>query len=326
MSSLSPSFGFAVGANTGGGGGQRLKAESPRPQIRFPRDRIKRSLYADKPRESGMEVERINPNLGARITGADIAQFTLADREVLHELLDEHLVLFFTGQELDPRQILSFAEVFGEIQPPEEAAPFTPTLEGDLNRLHYVDVTGTTRGTYSDIWHSDVSFFEAPTHGAVLQPETLPSLGGDTLWASMYAAYDALDASMKVLIEDLRAVHEAAMPGNFTANSHPIVRVNPRTGRRGLFVNRLFTKRIEGLPPVESANLLEMLLAHCTLPDFQIRYSWTPDTVVLWDNRFTMHYAVRDYSEPRRMIRTSTRGERPIGPKEYEAMREKVAA
>lgn len=112
----------------------------------------------------------------------------------------------------------------------------------------------------------------------------------------------------------------------FEENSHPIVRVNPRTGRRGLYVNRLFTKRIEGLAPVESANLLEMLIAHSTLPDFQIRFSWTPDTVAVWDNRFTMHYAVRDYSEPRRMIRTSTVGERPIGPKEYEAQREPVAA
>jgi taurine dioxygenase len=108
--------------------------------------------------------------------------------------------------------------------------------------------------------------------------------------------------------------------------SHPVVRVNPRTGRRGLFVNRLFTKRIEGLPPIESANLLEMLLAHAALPDFQVRYAWSPDTVVLWDNRFTLHYAVRDYAGTRRMIRTSTVGERPIGPSEYEALRQPVAA
>lgn len=273
-----------------------------------------------------MKLERLNPYLGARITGADIGGFAAADRDELLGMLDEHSVLFFTGQTAGPREMLGFAEVVGDIQPPQEAAPMTPTLEGDLDRLHYVDVAGTTRGTYSDIWHSDVSFFEYPSYGAILKPETLPSIGGDTLWAGMYAAYDALDRSMKTLIEDMRAVHEAAIPGNYTANSHPIVRVNPRTGRRGLYVNRLFTKRIEGLPPVESASLLEMLLAHCTLPDFQIRYAWTPDTIVLWDNRFTMHYAVRDYSEPRRMIRTSTRGERPIGPKDYAAQRETVSA
>jgi taurine dioxygenase len=273
-----------------------------------------------------MKLERLNPHLGAGITGVSPAEFTLADRDQLLGLLDEHLVLFFTGNEVDPAQLLNFAEVIGEIQPPEEAAPTVPTLKGDLDRLHYVDVAGTARGTYSDLWHSDVSCFESPSYGAIIMPDILPSIGGDTLWASMYAAYDALDQPIKDLIEDLRAVHEAAIPGNYLASSHPLVRVNPRTGRRGLFVNRLFTRRIEGLPPVESANILEMLLSHCTLPDFQIRYSWTPDTVVVWDNRFTLHYAVRDYDEPRRMIRTSTRGERPIGPKEYEAMREQVSA
>jgi taurine dioxygenase len=273
-----------------------------------------------------MKLERLNPHLGTRVTGADLTQFGLADRDALQALLDEHQVLFFVGQKLDPRQLLRFAEVFGEIQPPEEAAPHTPTLPGDLDRLHYVDVTGTSRGTYSDIWHSDVSCFEAPTYGAILAPETLPAIGGDTIWASMYAAYEALDPSMQRMIEDMRAVHQAASSFMYLEASHPIVRVNPRTGRRGLYVNRLFTKRIEGLAPVESANLLEMLIAHATLPDFQVRYRWTPDTVVLWDNRFTLHYAVRDYAEPRRMIRTSTKGERPIGPKDYEALRQPVAA
>jgi taurine dioxygenase len=273
-----------------------------------------------------MKLERLNPHLGARVTDVDLTSFTSADRDTLQSLLDEHLVLFFTGRKLEPHELLRFAEAFGDIQPSEEAAPFTPTLPGNLNRLHYVDVAGTARGTYSDIWHSDVSCFAAPTYGAILAPETLPAIGGDTLWASMYAAYEALDPAMQAIVEDLRAVHQAASPVMFEEASHPIVRVNPRTGRRGLYVNRLFTKRIEGLAPVESANLLEMLLAHCTLPDFQVRYRWTPDTVVLWDNRFTLHYAVRDYREPRRMIRTSTVGERPIGPKEYQASREEAAA
>ena len=211
-----------------------------------------------------MKVERLNPHLGARVTGVDIAQFTLADRSELLALLDEHQVLFFAGQQPDPERQLRFAEVLGEIQPPAEAAPTVPTLPGNLDRLHYVDVAGTSRGTYSDIWHSDVSFFEAPSYCAILQPETLPALGGDTLWASMYAAYDALDPAIQGLIEDRRAVHQAASATMCVESSHPIVRVNPRTGRRALYVNRLFTKRIEGLPPVESASLLEMLLAHST--------------------------------------------------------------
>lgn len=268
-----------------------------------------------------MQVKRINPNIGARITGADIRQFTTDNRGELLSLLDEHVVLFFMGQDLSARQFLQFGRVVGEVQPPDEAAPFTPHMEGDLEQVQYIDVTGTARGTYADIWHSDVSFFECPTYAAILQPEVLPSIGGDTCWASMYAAYEALDEPVKAMIEDMRAIHEVAMPGNYMAHSHPLVRVNPRTGRRALYVNRLFTKRVEGLAPIESANLLEMLLQHCTLPEFQLRYTWSPDTVVVWDNRFALHYAVRDYTEPRRMIRTSTCGERPIGPKEYEAMR-----
>jgi taurine dioxygenase len=275
-----------------------------------------------------MKLERINPNIGARITGADITQFTLGDREKLQDLMDEHVVLFFMGQTLAPQEFLDFAQVVGELQPPDEAAPTVPHMEGDFSQIHYIDVTGTARGTYADVWHSDVSFFEEPTYGALLQPEILPSIGGDTIWASMYAAYDALDAPVKELIEDMRAIHELGMPGNYMATSHPLVRVNPRTGRKALFLNRLFTKRIECLAPIESANLLEMLLQHATLPEFQLRHTWQPepDTVVLWDNRFALHYAVRDYSEPRRMIRSSTCGERPIGPKEYEALREKEPA
>lgn len=272
-----------------------------------------------------MKLSRISPHLGARVTGADLTRFTIADRQELLCLLDEHLVLFFTGQRLTPRQLLTFAEAVGDIQPPDESAPFTPHMEGNLERIHYIDVTGSARGTYSDIWHSDVSFFERPTYAAVLQPEYLPSLGGDTLWASMYAAYEALDPSLRSLIEGCFALHQVNYPDRSLKFEHPVVRINPQTGRRGLYVNRLFTRSIVGLAPLESAHLLELLLAHCTLPDFQIRYSWTPDTVVLWDNRFTLHYAVRDYNEPRRMIRTSTSGERPIGPKDYQA-RPSVAA
>jgi len=274
-----------------------------------------------------VKVERINPNIGARITGADLTQFTRADRDRLQHLMDEHVVLFFIGQSLAPREFLDFAGVVGELQPPDEAAPTVPHMGEGFEQIHYIDVAGTARGTYADVWHSDVSFFKEPTYGAVLQPEVLPRIGGDTIWASMYAAYDALDAPVKALIEDMRGIHELGMPGNYMATSHPLVRVNPRTGRRALFVNRLFTKRIEGLAPVESANLLEMLLMHATLPEFQLRHTWNrPDTVVLWDNRFALHYAVRDYTEPRRMIRCSTCGERPIGPKEYAAMQETEVA
>lgn len=268
-----------------------------------------------------MEVKRINPNLGASVSGVDITQLTRADREELLSLMDEHLVLIFGGQRLTQSQLLEFGNVVGDVQTPDEA--LLPHLEDGDRRIQYVDSAGTARGTYADVWHSDVSCLERPTYAAILQPQLLPSIGGDTIWASMYAAYDALDAPVKRLIEDMRAIHDIAYMGNYLVHSHPLVRVNPRTGRRGLYVNRLFTKRIEGLAPIESQNLLEMLLMHAALPEFQMRFTWSPDSVVLWDNRFALHYAVRDYTEPRRMIRTSTCGERPIGPREYDAMRDR---
>lgn len=267
-----------------------------------------------------MKVHRINPNLGVRVSGVDITRFTLADREELLALMDEHLVLFFSGQRLTLQQLLDFGAIVGTVQTPDEA--LLPHLEDEHDLVQCVDSAGTPRGTYADVWHSDLSCLERPTYAAILQPQILPNIGGDTIWASMYAAYDALDEPVKRLIENMRAVHDIFVSDNYLSHIHPLVRVNPRTGRRALYVNRLFTKRIEGVAPVESANLLEMLLMHVALPEFQMRYSWSPGSVVLWDNRFALHYAVRDYTEPRRMVRTSTCCEQPIGPKEYEAMRE----
>jgi len=273
-----------------------------------------------------MKLERVNPHLGARVTGADLTQYTPADREELLSMLDEHQVLFFTGQKLEPLQFLQFAKVIGETQEPDEGAPFFRTMEDGLENIHYIEPGGHPRGGFTDVWHSDLSFFECPTSAAVLQPEILPSIGGDTLWASMYAAYEGLDTSLRNVIDDLKAFHQVNYPDRTIESVHPVVRVNPRTGRRGLFVNRLFTRYIVGMTPVESSNLLELLLQHCTLPDFQLRFSWTPDIVAVWDNRFTLHYAVRDYLEPRRMIRTAIAGERPIGPSEYEALDPSMAA
>ncbi|NQZ99975.1 MAG: TauD/TfdA family dioxygenase [Myxococcales bacterium] len=157
-------------------------------------------------------------------------------------------------------------------------------------------------------WHSDGSYYERPSHAALLQPAILASLGGDTLWASTNAA---LSDSLRRSLGDLRALHSAGTQGECV---HPVVRVDPATGRRGLFVNRLFVKQIVGLDDTESRNLLELLFSHLASPEFQIRFRWTPDIVAVWDNRFAQHFAVRDYKERRRMHRIALAGERPLGP------------
>ncbi|MCH2170529.1 TauD/TfdA family dioxygenase [Myxococcota bacterium] len=262
-----------------------------------------------------MELERISPHLGVRVTGIDLSQVTAADAEELNALVDKYLVVFFAEQTLEPRDFLRFGETLGELEPPEIGAPQQPTLEGDLDRVNYLEVDERIpRGGFADIWHADGSYFERPSHGALLQPTILPTVGGDTLWTSTYAAYDALSDSVRRSLEDLSALHSAGSLAEFV---HPIVRVNPSTGRRGLFVNRLFAKLVVGLSEAESRNLLELLFNHLSSPDFQIRFRWTTDIVAVWDNRFAQHFAVRDYSERRRMLRLALAGEKPIGPNEF---------
>lgn len=256
-----------------------------------------------------MQIERLNPHLGARVTGIDLARITASDAAELLSLVEEHLVVFFAGQHLEPIEFLRFGDLLGEVEDPEVSAPYQPTLEGDVARVSYLEVDERVpRGTYSDQWHSDGSYYERPSHAALLQPAILPSLGGDTLWASTYAA---LSDSLRRSLGDLRALHSAGTQGECV---HPVVRVDPATGRRGLFVNRLFVKQIVGLDDTESRNLLELLFSHLASPEFQIRFRWTPDIVAVWDNRFAQHFAVRDYKERRRMHRIALAGERPLGP------------
>jgi len=259
-----------------------------------------------------MLLERMTPHLGIRVSGVDLAHLAPAGASEVRALVEEHLAVFFVGQHLPPEGFLRVGKLLGELEPPEVSAPYQPTLDGELGEINYLEVDDAIeRGTYSDQWHSDGSYFECPSYAALLQPAILPSLGGDTLWSSMYAAYEALADSVRRDLEGLSALHSAGTQGEFV---HPVIRVHPETGRRGLFVNPLFVKRIVGLGERESAELIESLFRHLVSPEFQIRFRWTSDVVAVWDNRFSMHFAVRDYSERRRMLRLSLAGERPVGP------------
>ena len=264
-----------------------------------------------------MDVEQLTPYIGARVSGLDLADVRRIDREDMRTLLEKHLVLFFTNQTLNLPAFKRFGEAMADL----EVTPFLPTLGGELEEIHSVEAApGQIRGSFSDQWHSDVSCRECPPYGSILRPDVLPALGGDTLWASMYAAYEALPDTLRRLVDDLDAVHLAAHPeGKFRHESvHPIVRVNPVTGARGLYVNGAFTKSIVGMTATESAKLLELLYTHIASPDFQVRLRWTHDIVAVWDNRFTQHYAVVDYSGQRRMLRMTMAGDRPLGLRDFE--------
>jgi taurine dioxygenase len=275
----------------------------------------------------GLEFVRLSPALGAEVQNLDLAA-ELPDKviEAIRDGLDEHQVLFFRNQTLTPAQQRDFAKRFGALHvhpvyPQHETVPEIMILEYDEN----------LKG-HQNNWHTDVTFIETPPFGSVLYADIIPPAGGDTLWASSYAAYEALSPKLQEFLGTLHAVHDFTKnfsPDRFrtygkdgelaeTYNKHksvlhPVIRTNQKTGRRGLFVNRSFTSHIEGLARPESDALLEFLFRHLETPEFQVRLRWTQGAVAFWDNRFTQHYAVSDYfPHPRRVRRATILGDRPV--------------
>ena len=264
--------------------------------------------------------------VGASVHGLDLKDLGAGDIEAIQSALARHLVLFFPAQSLRPDDLVAFAEHFGEIERPH----------GGLNALtDKPKVMVTARkaggGARNDIWHSDVSFDETPPSISILQAIEVPERGGDTLFSSMYAAYETLSPPLRELVEDLEAFHDG-VPGFIHQISgtpagderirrlkeegrtaiHPVVRRHPDTGRKALYINRLFTQRIMGLSEIESRNLLDLLCEHIEQASFQVRWRWGPGDVAMWDNRCVMHYAANDVGqESRLMHRVTLKGERP---------------
>lgn len=276
---------------------------------------------------AGLRTQRLTPAIGATVEGIDLAG-PLADSDIaeIRSALDEHLVLFFENQSLTQVQQRDFAARFGELY----THPFYAGRP-DAPEVMILEHDATHRAN-SDRWHNDVTYLATPPMGAVLYAEEIPELGGDTLWANMYLAFDALSDPLKGLVSGLRAVHSFAK--NFTPErfralgmeerrdrmyaehppvSHPVARTNPATGRKALFVNQDFTSYIEGVSARESDALLRLLFEHMAQPEFAVRWRWRANTVAFWDNRWTQHCALADYFPARRVVRRATiLGERPI--------------
>lgn len=258
-----------------------------------------------------MQIERLSRHIGARVSGLDLGTLTPDDRGEIRALLEEHLVLFFTGQALDLHGFHRFGEVVGAL---EQTPLFKPLAKG-LEAVHVLEVPeNAVRGGFADQWHTDVPFREKPPYATILKPDVLPSIGGDTLWASMYAAYELMSVPLQRLADSLEVVQAVSSSRGTYEYTHPAVRIHPQTGRKGLYINRTFSKQIVGASLVESRHLIDMFCDLATIPDVQVRYRWTPDTVAMWDNRFTQHYATTDYDEPRRMHRLTVAGETVIAP------------
>lgn len=274
-----------------------------------------------------IHVRPLNPVIGAEIHGVDLSK-PLGDaafREIEAALL-KHLVIFFRDQELDPESHTRFAGQFGELEPPH---PFFPKIESHPHIS--VLENDEARPPETNVWHTDVTWRDKPPLGSVLYGAEIPECGGDTLWASMEAAYESLPDEVKTRIDGLRAVHSIEVfdaSGNyenskdkdafseilkqFPPRSHPVVRTHPVTGRKSLFVNATFTQYIEGMDRAESDELLQYLYNAVKTPEFQVRFSWTRGAVAVWDNRATQHYAVADYwPSYRRMHRITINGDVP---------------
>jgi alpha-ketoglutarate-dependent taurine dioxygenase len=272
-----------------------------------------------------IEVRPLSPVIGAEILGLDLSR-PLGDEVVaqVRAALCKHLVIFFLDQDLDPEQQAAFASQFGEVTPAHPVIPSIP----DHPKVLSID----GREDRASWWHTDVTFLPTPPLGSILHMRTLPEVGGDTMWVSLQAAYDALAEPVREMCDKLVAWHhdpwfaaDVDARGGYEWDgtwreklypaAHPLVRTHPETGRNGLFVNSQFTKFIEGMSTLESECLLTMLYRHCQRPEFSCRFRWKPGAVAFWDNRATLHYALDDYGDALRIAhRVTLRGDLPYGP------------
>ncbi|WP_455921675.1 taurine dioxygenase [Pseudomonas putida] len=268
-----------------------------------------------------LTITPISPAIGAVISGVDIAQpLAREHRDAIEQALLAHHVIFFRDQPITPQQQARFAAQFGDLH----IHPIYPNVPEQPEVL--ILDTAVTDVRDNAIWHTDVTFLPTPAMGAVLSAKLIPPYGGDTLWASGIAAYEALSEPLKRLLDGLTATHDftksfplerfGSTPEDLARweetrrknppISHPVIRTHPVSGRKSLFVSDGFTTRINELEPAESEAILKLLFAHATRPEFFVRWRWQENDVAFWDNRSTQHYAVDDYRPARRVMQRAT--------------------
>ncbi len=276
---------------------------------------------------TGVVVQPIAGALGAEVLGIDMAQ-DLGDDTIaaVRQALLDHLVIFFRDQDMTPAQQLAFAKRFGDPVP----YPMIEGIDGFPEIAPVIKLENETVN-FGGVWHTDTIYTEEPPMGAILAARELPEFGGDTLFANMYAAHDALSDGLKAVLGTLRAVNSSAKgdaqvtrkrgdesgPGKDAATLreavHPVIRTHPETGRKALYVSRGHTTRFENMTEEESAPLLDYLFAHQIRPEFTCRFRWAQGSVAFWDNRAAQHYPINDYHGHKRIMhRISIAGERPF--------------
>ena len=270
-----------------------------------------------------IEITPMTPRIGAEVSGIDLTK-SLGNQQFqeLHDALMEHSVLFFRNQDVDVEQHKNFGRLFGDLHihpgsPPPPGHPEILIVHADKDSKHIA----------GENWHSDVTCDAEPPMGSILHLWEVPKSGGDTLFASMEAAYDDLSERMKIYLDGLNATHsgEQIYRGRYNnqkhddtnvtypRNVHPVVRTPPVTGRKSIFVNKTFTTHINEIPKAESDSVLAFLYSHCAKPDYQVRFKWQPHSIAFWDNRCVQHLALWDYyPQVRSGYRVTVKGDKPF--------------
>ena len=268
------------------------------------------------------EINSLTPTIGAEISNIDLSNnLNSQDLDSIYKNLIDHKVIFFRNQNLKPEDHVAFAKSFGDIEPPH---PIYPHVE------NFPEITllenDPTNPPDTDEWHTDVTFKTEPPFTSILYSKEIPPSGGDTLWCSLIAIYEALPENIKIELESKRAIHDmGAFRNNFSSENneeyskklndgfkkfgnavHPVVKVHPILNKKFLYINPSFTRHIIGMDMTDSNNLLSYLFNFMTKPQYQVRFKWTPNTLALWDNRCTMHYAIGDYMPHRRVMNRIT--------------------
>jgi len=271
---------------------------------------------------SAFQINKLTPNIGAEIVGINIFDnLTTTVCDKIYETLIENKVIFFRNQQLTNDQHINLAKSFGDIEPPHPVYPHVDeypeivVLENDEKKP-----------PDTDVWHTDLTFKPNPPFASILYSKIIPTSGGDTLWSCLSSIYDALPSEIKKYLKTLKAVHDmgdfrnsytnnepigAAHKLNeghkkFGSSIHPIVKTHPVTNNNYIYINPGFTNHIAGLNATDSSNLLNYLFNFMNKPEFQIRFKWSNNTVAIWDNRCTMHYAIGDYMPYKRTMHRVT--------------------
>ncbi|MGI9328913.1 MAG: TauD/TfdA dioxygenase family protein [Pseudomonadales bacterium] len=272
----------------------------------------------------GFEIEQLSPTIGAVLHGIDLRNpLSEQQRQAVYQALLDFKVIFFRDQEINTAQHLAFARNFGEL----EVHPFAKHKEG-LPEVLAITHDRDSKGK-ENAWHSDVTWRLQPSLGSVLRALEVPEVGGDTLFADMEAAYEGLSPELKSKLDGAVAIHDFAhfrrpyekqgrmtelkmLEEKYPNPQHPVIRTHPDTGRKSIYVNTGFTKEIVGMPAEESIQLLQQLYSKASIPEYQCRFKWQPNSIAFWDNRSCQHYAASDYwPAVRRMERVTIAGDTP---------------